>query len=63
MANAPSVDSLLEIFSFEKKADLVRHCKELTVASEDWARQHSKCVTPASASTASRSTAYSKTIW
>ena len=36
MANEPSLDSLLEIFSFEKKADLVRHCKDLTISSEDF---------------------------
>lgn len=38
MANDPSLDSLLEIFSFEKKADLVRHCKELIISSEDFFR-------------------------
>ena len=36
MPNVPSLDSLLEIFSFEKKADLVRRCKELTISSEDF---------------------------
>lgn len=38
MPNEPSLDSLLEIFTFEKKADLVRHCKNLTISSEDFVK-------------------------
>jgi hypothetical protein len=36
MPNEPSLGSLLEIFSFEKKSDLVRHCKDLTISSDDF---------------------------
>jgi hypothetical protein len=36
MTNGPSLDSLMKIFSFEKKADLVRHCRELTISSKDF---------------------------
>jgi hypothetical protein len=32
----PDLESLMKMFSFEKKADLVRYCRDLTIRSEDF---------------------------
>lgn len=36
MANEPSLESLLNVLSFERKVDLVRYCRDLTISAEDF---------------------------